>query len=156
MKKLLLFSLIVVLASCGSEESSLTDVLGSGHFRGNKVGDKREKVEKTTAADNIIERSEASLNCELTVQDVEMMVRYDFDEELLYSIQADLFFSDSSALNSFQDELIAHYNSNYGEVDLSSGFLVWQESGKVEFTLADESVEFGHPKLSITIYNFDY
>ena len=87
---------------------------------------------------------------------IELVSQYDFDENQLYSIQADLFFPDSSELNTFQHELIAHYNDKYGDVDLSSGFLVWQESNRVEFTLADESIEFGHPKLSLTIYNFDY
>lgn len=156
MKRLLILGLIAILASCGSDTNSVTDLLGNGHFRGNNIGDKREKVEKSAAADNIISRSQESLNCELTEQSVEMLVRYDFDQDALYSIQADLFFKDSTALNSFQDQLIAHYNSNYGKVDMDNGFLVWQESGKVEFTLADESVEFGQPKLSLTIYNFDY
>ncbi|MCB0755662.1 MAG: hypothetical protein H6603_11685 [Flavobacteriales bacterium] len=156
MKRLLVFGFLLVLSACGSKESAITDVLGDGHFRSNKVGDAREKVEKTATADNIIERSDESINCELTVDDIEMVVRYDFDQTLLYSIQADLFFPDSATLSSFQEKLVEHYNTKYGTVDLESGFLVWQESGKVEFTLADESIEFGQPKLSLTIYNFDY
>ncbi len=38
----------------------------------------------------------------------------------------------------------------------NGGFFVWQEKNQVEFTLADESIEFGEPKLSLTIYNFGY
>lgn len=147
---------MVILISCGSEKGQLTQVLGSAHFRGNSIGDVREKVEKVAAKDQISDRTEEALSCELKIDEIELLVRYDFDEESLYSIQADMFFPDSSDLNSFQDELISYYNDKYGEVDLSSGFLVWQESNKVEFTLADESVEFGQPKLSLTIYNFDY
>lgn len=151
-----MFCLVVGLASCGTDKGQLADVLGANHFRSNTIGDKREKVEKAAASDNLTDRTDEAISCELKVEDIELLVRYDFDEEVLYSIQADLFFPDSSGLNRFEDELIAHYNAKYGEVDLSSGFLIWQESGKVEFTLADESVEFGQPKLSLTIYNFDY
>jgi hypothetical protein len=52
---------------------------------------------------------------------------------------------------------VIQYTTNYGEVDLDGGFLVWQNRDsdtEVEFTLADESIEFGQPKLSLTIYNF--
>ncbi len=156
MKKLVYILVAVVLVSCSEQKSAVTDVIGTGHFRGNEIGDKREKLEKQVAADNIVNRTEASINCELTVDEIEILARYDFDQEALYSIQADMFFPDSSALNSFQEELIKHYNTKYGEVNMDGGFLVWQEEGKVEFTLADESIEFGQPKLSLTIYNFDY
>jgi len=152
----LLLVIMLLVASCGEQKSVVTDVIGTAHFRGNEIGDKREKVEKHVAADNIVNRTEASINCELTVDEIELLTRYDFDQEALYSIQADMFFPDSSALNSFENELINHYNTKYGEVNMDGGFLVWQEEGKVEFTLADESIEFGQPKLSLTIYNFDY
>lgn len=156
MKKLVFILVAIALVSCGEQKSAVTDVIGTGHFRRNQIGDKREKVEKHAAADNIVNRTEASINCELTIDEIEILTRYDFDQDALYSIQADMFFPDSSDLNSFQDELIKHYNTKYGEVNMDGGFLVWQEEGKVEFTLADESIEFGQPKLSLTIYNFDY
>ncbi|MCB9186779.1 MAG: hypothetical protein H6601_08540 [Flavobacteriales bacterium] len=156
MKKLVYIIVAIALVSCGEQKSTVTDVIGSGHFRGNEIGDKREKVEKHAAVDNIVNRTEASINCELTVDDIELLARYDFDQEALYSIQADMFFPDTSEMNAFQGQLIKHYNAKYGEVNMDGGFLVWQEEGKVEFTLADESIEFGQPKLSLTIYNFDY
>lgn len=156
MKKLVYIIVAIALVSCGEQKSTVTDVIGSGHFRGNEIGDKREKVEKHAAVDNIVNRTEASINCELTVDDIELLARYDFDQEALYSIQADMFFPDTSEMNVFQGQLIKHYNAKYGEVNMDGGFLVWQEEGKVEFTLADESIEFGQPKLSLTIYNFDY
>jgi len=156
MRKLLMFCLVVGLAACGTNEGQLTDVLGTGHFRGHNIGDKQKQIENSLKGIESLSLTESSLNYEQTINGVELVSRYDFDQEALYSIQADLFFPDSSELNRFEDELIAHYNAKYGEVDLSSGFLIWQESGKVEFTLADESVEFGQPKLSLTIYNFDY
>jgi predicted RNA-binding protein len=156
MRKLLIFGLIAVLASCGSDSNSVTDLLGNGHFRGHNIGDKRQQVENSLKGIESLSQTETSLNYEQVINGVELVSRYDFDQDALYSIQADLFFPDSSTLNSFQNQLIKHYNSQYGEVDMDSGFLVWQESGEVEFTLADESVEFGQPKLSLTIYNFDY
>lgn len=148
--------IVVGLASCGTDKGQLTDVIGTGHFRGHNIGDKQKQIENSLKGIESLSLTESSFNYEQTINGVELVSRYDFDQEALYSIQADLFFPDSAELNRFEDELIAHYNAKYGEVDLSSGFLIWQESGKVEFTLADESVEFGQPKLSLTIYNFDY
>ena len=156
MKHLVYFVLATFLISCSSELNSLGDIMGEGHFRGNSIGDKRATVEKLASTDNIVNRNEDNISCELAVAKTELTVTYDFDEETLYSIQADMFFADSTARNHFQTELIADYNAKYGEVDMDGGFLVWQEGGKVEFTLADESIEFGQPKLSLTIYNFDY
>lgn len=148
--------LAVGLVSCGEQKSAVTDVIGTGHFRGHNIGDKQNQIENSLKGIESLNRTENSLNYEQTVDGIELVSRYDFDEEALYSIQADMFFPDSSALSSFQNELIQHYNAKYGNVDMDGGFLVWQEDGKVEFTLADESIEFGQPKLSLTIYNFDY
>jgi hypothetical protein len=156
MKNLIYLIIVAVLVSCGDQKNVVTDVIGSGHFRGAEIGETREKVEKEVEANNIVSQSETSISCEQTVDEIELLTRYDFDQEALYSIQADMFFADSSELNSFQDELIKFYNTKYGEVNLDGGFLVWQEKGKVEFNLADESIEFGQPKLSLTIYNFEY
>ncbi|MFM1875956.1 MAG: hypothetical protein RL266_1693 [Bacteroidota bacterium] len=148
--------LITSLFACGSKQGTLDQVIGTAHFRGNSIGDKRQKVSSNVAADNITVQDEMAVTCELKVQETDMLVRYDFDGDALYSIQADMFFSDSTALTHFQESLIEHYNAKYGQVNVDGGFLVWQEGGKVEFTLADESIEFGQPKLSLTIYNFDY
>ena len=156
MKNYLYILTLFLLASCGAEQSNVNQLLGESHFRGNAIGDKREKVEKRTATDNLIDKSESTILCELTDANTETTVRYDFDGENLYSIQADIFFSDSTELSAFQKDLVLHYNTKYGEVNEDMGFLVWQEDGKVEFTLADESIEFGQPKLSLTIYNFSY
>ena len=148
--------LAVALVSCGEQKSAVIDVIGTGHFRGHNIGDKQNQIENSLKGIESLNRTENSLNYEQTIDGIELVSRYDFDEEALYSIQADMFFPDSSALSSFQNELIQHYNAKYGNVDMDGGFLVWQEDGKVEFTLADESIEFGQPKLSLTIYNFDY
>ncbi len=156
MKRLLYIFAAVAITSCGSEKSTLQDVLGNGHFRGNTVGDNLAKVAKQSASDNIIGQDENAISCEFSISEVEILTRYDFDEGALYSIQADLFFTDSTVMNTFQNELIDHYNSKFGKVDEDGGFLVWQDAAKVELTLADESIEFGQPKLSLTIYNFDY
>lgn len=156
MKSWIYVVLAIVLVSCANQKNSVTDVIGTGHFRGHDIGSKQKQIENSLKEISSLNVSENSLSYEQTIDGIELVSQYDFDENSLYSIQADLFFSDSTALNSFQDQLITHYNGKYGDVDLSSGFLVWQESNKVEFTLADESVEFGQPKLSLTIYNFDY
>ena len=105
-------------------------------------------------------RSSASINCELTANGSEVIVWYEFDRQRLYSIQTDIFFPDTAALAQFQRELMYRYNNRYGEVSENGGFLVWKgKAGKdsqVQFALADESFEFGRPKLSLTIYNFGY
>jgi len=149
---------LLLLVGCGSETNLLQPIVGNenSHFRGNSIGDKYKNVLKETADDYAVSKSANDIDCELEVDESELIVRYEFDQEKLYSIQADIFFSDTSALLQFQKELIAQYNDNYGEVNEDGGFLIWQDSGKVEFTLADESIEFGRPKLSLTIYNFDY
>lgn len=156
MKKLVYLIVAIALVSCGEQKSTITDVIGTGHFRGHNIGDKQKQIENSLKGIESLNRTENSLNYEQAIDGIELVSRYDFDEEALYSIQADMFFPDSSALNSFENELIKHYNTKYGGVDMDGGFLVWQEEGKVEFTLADESIEFGQPKLSLTIYNFDY
>ena len=156
MKKLVYIIAAIVLVSCGEQKSTVTDVLGTGHFRGHNIGDKRKPVENSLKGIESLNKTENSLNYEQLVDGVELVSRYDFDEDALYSIQADMFFPDSTELSRFQESLIEHYNTKYGKVNVDGGFLVWQEDGKVEFTLADESIEFGQPKLSLTIYNFDY
>lgn len=156
MKKLVYIIAAIVLVSCGEQKSTVTDVLGTGHFRGHNIGDKRKPVENSLKGIESLNKAENSLHYEQLIDGVELVSRYDFDEDALYSIQADMFFPDSTELSRFQESLIEHYNTKYGKVNVDGGFLVWQEDGKVEFTLADESIEFGQPKLSLTIYNFDY
>ena len=156
MKKLVYIIAAIVLVSCGEQKSTVTDVLGTGHFRGHNIGDKRKPVENSLKGIESLNKTENSLNYEQLIDGVELVSRYDFDEDALYSIQADMFFPDSTELSRFQESLIEHYNTKYGKVNVDGGFLVWQEDGKVELTLADESIEFGQPKLSLTIYNFDY
>jgi hypothetical protein len=159
MRAFLYLSLAFTLFSCGSKPDVLKPIMGeeNAHFRGISIGDKYEKVLKRAAKDNPTSTEVGVLNCEFKVEESELLVRYEFDQEKLYAIQADIFFADSVSLNTFEKTLVIQYNTNYGEVDLDGGFLVWQnrDSGtEVEFALADESIEFGQPKLSLTIYNF--
>lgn len=160
MRTVLYIALAFALFSCSPKPDVLLPIMGEGnaHFRGNSIGDKYEKVLKRATKDNPISTQTGVLNCEFKVEESELLVRYEFDQEHLYAIQADIFFPDSASLNSFEQTLIEKYNVSYGAVDEDGGFLVWQHrhSGtEVEFTLADESIEFGQPKLSLTIYNFD-
>ncbi|MCF8465631.1 MAG: hypothetical protein K9G41_12365 [Flavobacteriales bacterium] len=162
MRAFLYITLAITLIACGGSES--VDVLGpimgqdKGHFRGCSIGDTYEKVLKQAAQDNATLNEEGVLSCEFKVEDSELLVRYEFDQDKLYAIQADIFFADTASLNSFQQTLVNQYNSNFGEVNLDGGFYVWRHREshlEVEFALADESIEFGQPKLSLTIYNFD-
>ena len=159
MKKWVYILVAIALTSCGEQKSMLTDVIGVGHFRGHNIGDKREQIENSVKGIGSLTQTENSLRYEQTIKGVELVSQYDFDQEALYSIQVDMFFPDSSSLDSFESNLVERYNSLYGEVRLDGGFLVWKDHSagtEVEFTLADESIEFGQPKLSLTIYNFDY
>ena len=148
---------MLILVSCGSTEDNLTGVIGSekAHFQGVSIGDKHQKVIKKVVAE-VVTDNETGIACEFEAEAVSVAVRYEFDDQKLYSIQADLFFTDSSTLKSFEENIIARYNDSYGEMTENGGFFVWQENNQVEFTLADESIEFGQPKLSLTIYNFGY
>jgi hypothetical protein len=160
MKTFLYITIAITLFACGSKPDLLKPIMGEekGHFRGSSIGDGYAKVLKQAAQDNPTSTEEDVLNCEFKVEDSELLVRYEFDQDKLYAIQADIFFADTASLNSFQQTLVNRYNSNFGEVNLDGGFYVWRhrDSGtEVEFALADESIEFGQPKLSLTIYNFD-
>jgi hypothetical protein len=159
MRTLFYIALAFTVFSCGSKPDVLMPIMGEGnaHFRGISIGDNYEKVLKRAAKDNPTSTEVGVLNCEFKVEESELLVRYEFDQEKLYAIQTDIFFPDSASLNMFEKTLINQYNLAYGEVDEAGGFLVWQHrhSGtEVEFALADESIEFGQPKLSLTIYNF--
>lgn len=161
MKHFIYIILAITLFACGSKSDMLTPVVGpaSGHFRGISIGDTYQKVLKHAEKDHPVPTENGDLNCEFKVDQTELMVKYDFDGEKLYSIQADIFFPDTASLNSFEKGLTERYNSSYGDVQLDGGFLAWRAhtaGTEVEFTLADESIEFGQPKLSLTIYNFGY
>lgn len=157
MKKILPLFVILIVASCGTTDNNLNKIIGAekGHFQGISIGDKYQKVSKKVAGSSV-SSEEGLIACEYEVDDVSVSVRYEFDGKELYSIQADLFFADSSSLNNFETLLSERYNNSYGEMTENGGFFVWQEKNQVEFTLADESIEFGQPKLSLTIYNFGY
>ncbi|MCF8276894.1 MAG: hypothetical protein K9J17_09180 [Flavobacteriales bacterium] len=161
MRALIYTIISITLFACGSETDVLTPVVGpaNSHFRGNTIGDKYQQVLKNAATDHPVPTEEGVLNCEFKAGDSELTVHYEFDQEKLYSVQADMFFPDSASLNTFENKLVERYNASFGEVQLDGGFLVWKDNSsgtEVEFTLADESIEFGQPKLSLTIYNFDY
>jgi hypothetical protein len=157
MREILGLFLILLVASCSSTDSRLNAIIGTdkGHFQGISIGNKYQKVSKRVAATSV-STEEGLIACEYEIDDVSVAVRYEFDGKELYSIQADLFFPDSNSLKSFETLLSEYYNKSYGEMTESGGFFVWQEKNRVEFTLADESIEFGQPKLSLTIYNFGY
>lgn len=160
MKTIFYIAIAFTLFSCGSKPDVLLPIMGEGsaHFRHNSIGDKYESVLKRAAKDNPNSTEAGVLNCEFIADESEVLVRYEFDQEKLYAIQADIFFPDSTSLNTFEQTLINQYNAAYGKVDEDGGFLVWRHrdsNTEVEFALADESIEFGQPKLSLTIYNFD-
>ncbi len=161
MRAFLYIIITVTLFGCsGSEPDVLAPIMGqeTGHFRGSSIGDKYQDVLKQVAKDNATSTEEGVLNCEFKIENSELLVRYEFDQEKLYAIQADIFFADTASLNSFQQSLVIQYNSSFGEVNMDGGFFVWrhrESDAEVEFALADESIEFGQPKLSLTIYNFD-
>lgn len=158
MKRILQLSVILLLGACSShQDESLEAVFGSEneHFQGVSIGDKHVNVVKKVAG-TITTDNESGIASAFDVNDVSVTVQYEFENEKLYSIQADLFFPDTAALNSFEQSLIGFYDQEFGEMTENGGFFVWHENNQVEFTLADESIEFGQPKLSLTIYNFDY
>ena len=158
MKRFVQLSIILLIAGCSTNNNeSLKSIFGTGngHFQGVSIGDKQAKVLKNVSS-SIVTNNENAITTAFEANDVSISVQYEFEVEKLYSIQADLFFPDTSALNNFESLLIDYYNDKYGELTENGGFFVWQENNQVEFTLADESIEFGQPKLSLTIYNFGY
>jgi hypothetical protein len=158
MKRILQLSVVLVTAGCSANDNeALSAVLGTGngHFQCVSIGDKHTKVLRIVAA-TVITNNEDGVTTAFEKQDVSVSVQYEFEDEKLFSIQADLFFSDTAVMNNFEQLLINRYNNKYGALSENGGFFVWQENNQVEFTLADEGIEFGQPKISLTIYNFDY
>jgi hypothetical protein len=158
MKRILQLSVVFLTAGCSSNDNeTLRAVFGTGneHFQSVSIGDKHANVLRNVAA-TVITNNEDGVTTAFEKQDVSVSVQYEFEDEELYSIQADLFFPDTAVMNKFEQLLINRYNNKYGALSENGGFFVWQENNQVEFTLADESIEFGQPKISLTIYNFDY
>ena len=158
MKRILQLSVVLLTAGCSANDNeTLSAVLGTGngHFQSVSIGDKHAKVLRNVAA-TVITVNEDGVTTAFEKQDVSVSVQYEFEDEKLYSIQADLFFPDAAVMNNFEQLLITRYNNKYGALSENGGFFVWQENNQVAFTLADESIEFGQPKISLTIYNFDY
>lgn len=155
------FVMILALLGCASEEDVLIDVVGhqGSHFRGSDIGDAYETVHGRLLEDGLQTEESDELTAVHRKGGMEMTTRYEFDAGELFAIQADIFFADSARLNHFRQALTSRYNATYGEVTEEAGFLVWQQlhskNEDVEITVADESFEFGQPKLSITIYNFE-
>ena len=162
MKRSLFYLLTLTLAiGCGTKTDVLEPVIGdkTAHFRGNSIGDLFDSVsDNLHVEDAIVE--ESSISFEQSVDNIELGVKYDFDENRLYSIQADLFFSEEPDLAVFEQSLVERYTQLYGESEVSAGFKIWNQQVNdsliIEYMLADESIEFGQPKLSLTIYNFEY
>ncbi len=102
MRRILGLLVILLVVSCGSTESSLDSVFGTeqGHFQGVSIGDEYRKVSKNVAGTTVL-KDEGLIACEYEVADASVAVRYVFDGTELYSIQAELFFLDTSALKSF-------------------------------------------------------
>lgn len=162
--KYILFGIGILLMAvgCGPETDSLQPILRSGkaHFRGNSIGNNYKNVLKNATKDGVVQKDENLILSEFRAGESEVVVGYEFDQKKLYSIQADVFFADSIKLREFQDALMIRYDNSYGKVNEEGGFLTWRNRGssgvEVEFALADESIEFGRPKISLTIYNFGY
>lgn len=151
---------LLILFSCNDGSDTLTPIIGNtqSHFRDVSIGDSFKKVQKRLVKDSLLLVEAGILSSELRIKEMDLLVRYEFDQDYLYAIQADIYFTDSTHLHAFEKSLIEKYNNAYGEVVEEGGFLVWQQqksNTEVEFTLADESFEFGQPKLSLTIYNLN-
>jgi len=162
MKQSLTYLLVLVLAvGCQTDTDVLKPILGdeTAHFQGNSIGDQFESVKGKLTVDNALIEAN-SIFYEQPLDDMELGVNYDFDENRLYSIQVDLFFAEEPSLALFEKSLSERYTGAYGKSEMSAGFKIWNQqmndSLKIEYMLADESIEFGQPKLSLTIYNFEY
>ena len=70
MKKLVYIIAAIVLVSCGEQKSTVTDVLGTGHFRGHNIGDKRKPVENSLKGIESLNKTENSLHYEQLIDGV--------------------------------------------------------------------------------------
>lgn len=161
MKRVYLALLIFAFCySCNSGSDVTTAIVGStGHFNGNSIGNTKEMIMSNLSALEIQEEGK-SIVTDQSLDGLELVTRYDFDQNVLISIQADMFFFEEASLKIFEQQLGDRYTKRMGESEEESGFKIWKlqanDTLNIEFTLADESIEFGQPKLSLTIYNFDY
>ena len=160
-KKSILSLLLIALSSCEKTHITAESIMGfRDQFRGISIGDDLEQVlteldcaEITPYSNNNIGGfSELDKNASLDIS-------LELEEEILVAIQADVYLPDQAEAIRLMDDLGNLLSSRYGEREVRSGFQVWLDrAGKIqatEFALADETLESGSPKLSITIYNFE-
>ena len=158
-RKLSYLLLLLACASCGGSELTSEDVIGtSGHFHGAVMGDDieltRQHLEPFLVNDNsvligILEKG----------PDRSVNYRLEFSNEELVAIQLDIFTRDEAEKLRLTDDIMQTLNKRLGGSIARSGFHLWQDTfspqRSVEYAFADESAEYGIPKLSLTIYTFD-
>lgn len=158
-RKLSYLLILLAFIGCGGNELTSEDVIGtSGHFHGAVMGDDlettRQHLEPFLMNDNsvltgILEKG----------PDRSVVYRLEFSNEELAAIQLDIFTKDEAEKLRLTDDIIHTLNKRFGQSLSRSGFYLWQDTfsphRSVEYAFADESAEYGIPKLSLTIYTFD-
>jgi len=87
-----------------------------------------------------------------------LQVSYEFELDTLHTIQADWFFVNIVAMETFQEEVRTSLDTRYARQEGDGDYEVWHSvraNGRmIEFTLLDASIEYGRPVLSLTIHKF--
>jgi len=162
LKKLISYLVVlVILPGCSQEALTAESVMGiRNQFRGIGIGDELRKVLTELDCDEVSPQNPNRIE---GVADfghgATMQVSLELEQKALVAIQADIFLPDQAETLRLMDDLSVLLSSRYGEKTTRGDFSLWlDQAGKenpTEFALADESAEYGTPKLSITIYNFE-
>ncbi|MBN8695357.1 MAG: hypothetical protein J0L87_02400 [Bacteroidetes bacterium] len=160
---------ILLMQSCSEPKSELAQygpvfeqVMKSdaGVFRGFALGDKQDTIQKTESSQPI-EADDGYLYYEYGMDTLgSYNVAYNFEENELSEIQADVFITNSASTETVYDGFKKYFDQHYGVCEDHMGFAVWTvKSGKygdVRINLSDESADFtveNNPgKISIWIY----
>ena len=153
---------IIFLSGCAQELITADSIIGNqNQFRGISIGNDLEEVLTSLDCPEITPYSNERIDgFDELGENSTLEISLELEEEELVAIQADVFLPDQAEALRLIDELNDLLSSRYGKPDYRSGFTVWLDQAGIdqptEFALADESLESGNPKLSITIYNFEH
>ncbi len=145
----------------GTDASQTGSTLGDdrSHFRGSSIGDPIDDVLRREPIDSVVFSIPKQVVYSFGSDTIVQQVSYEFENDTLYTIQADWFFLTAEMLLRVQDQIRASFDTRYVRQMGEGDFEVWQavraDGSMVGFTLMEATTEYGRPVLSLTVYRFD-
>ena len=152
---------LVLIISCrddNPEKDGADKILKTsqgGDFRGIRIGDKPEDVQKLEDAESVY-----SMPDELVYRippdskdSTWYEISYNFDDNGLYDIELDIYPKNDSGVEAMKRDFIQYYISKYGECKHTNGYCEWRsmtDTGRiVSITLADTVLKETRPCLEV-------